>query len=126
MTMNPLAADLNHVLAHTEGLWEELRGNRIFITGATGFFGCWLLESFAWANDQLIRHLHQHKVSTRLLFGGNLVRQPAYRDIVCRKVGDLKNADFVMDRVFWIGVYPGLTAEHIQFMVETLHKLPGS
>ena len=79
-----------------------------------------------FTRDQLIRHLHQHKISTRLLFGGNLVRQPAYRDIVCRKVGDLKNADFVMDRVFWIGVYPGLTAEHIQFMVETLHKLPGS
>ena len=51
--MNPLAADLDHVLLHTQGLWEELRGQKIFITGGTGFFGCWLLESFAWANDKL-------------------------------------------------------------------------
>jgi dTDP-glucose 4,6-dehydratase len=51
--MNPLATDLEHVLARTEGLWEELRGGRLFLTGATGFFGCWLLESLLWANDRL-------------------------------------------------------------------------
>ena len=51
---NPLADDPNHIMSHTCDLWEEMRGQRIFINGAgTGFFGCWLLESFIWANDAL-------------------------------------------------------------------------
>jgi nucleoside-diphosphate-sugar epimerase len=52
-TTNRLARDLEHILTRTEPLWHELRGQRILITGATGFFGCWLLETFAWANHRL-------------------------------------------------------------------------
>lgn len=53
MTENLLAADLDYIFDSTRSLWEEIRNNRIFITGGTAFFGCWLLESFAWANEKL-------------------------------------------------------------------------
>lgn len=50
---HPLEDDLDYILLHTKGLWKELRNKKIFITGGTGFFGCWLLENFIWANDKL-------------------------------------------------------------------------
>jgi nucleoside-diphosphate-sugar epimerase len=50
---NPLASDLDFILERTRDLWEEVRGERIFITGGTGFFGCWFLESFCWINRRL-------------------------------------------------------------------------
>ena len=53
VTHNPLANDLDHIFLHTEEYWEELRNQHIFMTGGTGFFGCWLLESFLRANEQL-------------------------------------------------------------------------
>jgi nucleoside-diphosphate-sugar epimerase len=56
ITPSRLADDLDNILARTESLWDELRGQRVLITGATGFFGCWLLESFAWANRRLNLH----------------------------------------------------------------------
>ena len=72
---------------------------------------------------ELIRHLDQAKIDTRLLFGGNLTRQPAFRDVPHRKIGDLKNSDFVMNQVFWIGVYPGLAEEMLHYVVEKLWGL---
>jgi hypothetical protein len=76
-----------------------------------------------FTRDQVTRHLEAHKIGTRLLFAGNLVRQPAYRDVPHRVIGDLKNTDFVMNQVFWCGVYPGLTQEMIDYILDVFHKL---
>ncbi len=76
-----------------------------------------------FSRDAVTLHLEQHKIATRLLFGGNLVRQPAYRDIKRRVIGDLPNSDFVMNNVFWIGVYPGLGPEKIDYILSVFHKL---
>jgi CDP-4-dehydro-6-deoxyglucose reductase, E1 len=79
-----------------------------------------------FTRDQITRHLENHKIATRLLFAGNLTRQPAYQAINCRVVGDLKYSDFVMDRVFWIGVYPGLTRKKIEYIISVFHDLRGA
>ena len=72
----------------------------------------------------LVNYLEEHKIATRMLFGGNLTKQPAYTDIKYRMVGygDLRNTDLVMDNLFWIGVYPGITEEMIKYILETFAK----
>ena len=57
-----------------------------------------------------------------MLFGGNLLRQPAYEGLEYRVVGEMTNTDYVMNNVFWIGVFPGLTTEMLDFMVATIHE----
>jgi CDP-6-deoxy-D-xylo-4-hexulose-3-dehydrase len=75
-----------------------------------------------FTRDKVLRLLESRKIGTRLLFGGNLIRQPAYRGQTYRAVGDLKKSDEVMRNVFWIGVYPGLTRPMLDYVVETLHE----
>jgi CDP-6-deoxy-D-xylo-4-hexulose-3-dehydrase len=71
--------------------------------------------------SELVAYLEERQVVTRLLFGGNLVRQPAYRDVPHRVVGDLANSDFVMNSVFWVGIHPGLSDAAIDYVADVLH-----
>ncbi len=92
--MNPLAVDLDHILAHTEGLWEELRGQRLFITGGTGFFGCWLLESFAWANDKLGLGAKAVVLTRNAEVFRNKVPHVASHPAIQFHIGDVQDFDF--------------------------------
>jgi len=78
-----------------------------------------------FTRDALVRHLDAHKIGTRLLFGGNLIRQPYMRGRNYRVVGELTNADIVTDNTFWIGLYPGLGADHIEYTVDTIKQFLG-
>jgi CDP-6-deoxy-D-xylo-4-hexulose-3-dehydrase len=65
--------------------------------------------------NDLIKYLNENKIGTRLLFSGNLIKQPYMRNTNYRVHGELKNTDLIMENTFWIGLYPGLSKEHLEF-----------
>ena len=91
---NRLAEDLDNILARTEPMWNDLRGQRILITGATGFFGCWLLESFTWANRRLNLGAHAVAMSrypaTLAQRAPHLIADPA----ITLHAADVRHGDF--------------------------------
>ena len=70
--------------------------------------------------EDLLRFLDSRKIGTRLMFAGNILKQPAYKEIDFRVVGDLKNTDIVMNRTFWIGVFPGLTQKMLDYVCDSI------
>lgn len=70
----------------------------------------------------LLRFLDHRQIGTRLMFAGNILKQPAYRDVDFRVVGNLDNTDLVMARTFWVGVYPGLTPQMIAYVAESIRE----
>lgn len=70
--------------------------------------------------NDLLKYLNSNKIGTRLLFSGNLIKQPYMKDVLFKAHSNLKNTDFVMENTFWIGVYPGLSKDHLSYTIEKL------
>ena len=75
-------------------------------------------ENKRFSRSELTMYLEKNMIMTRLLFAGNVTKQPAYKDIECRIIGDLKNTDYIMNNTFFIGVYPGINDEQIRYIAK--------
>jgi len=79
-------------------------------------------ENAPFTRDEVVHCLEEKRIATRMLFGGNLIKQPAYAEMKYRQVGTLENTDLVMNNLFWIGVYPGLTREMRTYVIDVFSQ----
>ena len=75
-------------------------------------------EDAGFTRNELVNFLEEHNIATGMLFGGNLIKQPAYSDTKYKISGSLKNTDYILDNLFWIGVYPGIGKDQIKYMLD--------
>lgn len=85
-------------------------------------FPLYVRETAPFTRHQITSFLEANKLETRNLFAGNLIKQPAYKDIRCRVIGDLPISDQIMRNVFFVGVYPGLSQTKLDYMVESFES----
>jgi CDP-6-deoxy-D-xylo-4-hexulose-3-dehydrase len=86
-------------------------------------FAITVREGSPKTRNEIVRELNEFKIGTRLLFGGNLLRQPAFAGTPRRVYGELINTDIVMNDTFWIGVWPGLSLDMLDYVIERLHNV---
>jgi CDP-6-deoxy-D-xylo-4-hexulose-3-dehydrase len=107
-----------------QGLKDMILLPRVSLGSNPSWFGFLMAikPEFGIVREDLLRFLEQRKVGTRLLFGGNLTRQPAYIGRKHRISQELQNTDFVMNHAFWVGIYPGLTHEMLDYTVSCISE----
>lgn len=79
-------------------------------------------QNSGFTRNDITRYLEDNKIATRTFFAGNIIRHPSFQNVNYRICGNLDNTDYVMNNTFWIGVYPGLTKENIQYILDTFEK----
>ncbi len=113
----------DYLRARLDGLSDVLEFATVHEKAVPSWFGfpMRVRESAPFDRNALVAYLESRRIATRLLFGGNLVRQPAYRGLVYRVVGELTQTDRVMHGTLWIGCYPGLNTSMLDWIVTSLH-----
>jgi CDP-6-deoxy-D-xylo-4-hexulose-3-dehydrase len=117
----------SHLRANLKGLEEYLMLPEATKESDPSWFGFALTvrQGSPKTRNEIVQALNEAKVATRLLFGGNLLRQPAFIDTPRRVVGELTNTDVVMNDTFWIGVWPGLTIPMLDYIIANLYEILG-
>lgn len=86
-------------------------------------------DDAGFTRDRIVRHLEKNGIQTRMLFAGNLIKHPCFDEMRSKKegyrtVGSLSNTDTIMNHSFWLGVYPGMTADMVGFVIDTIRNTP--
>lgn len=79
-----------------------------------------LVNTEKFTRTQIVDYIERGYISTRMMFGGNLTRQPAYDGVRYRVFGSLENSNKILENLFWIGVYPGITKDNLKYMTEVI------
>ncbi|MBI49718.1 MAG: lipopolysaccharide biosynthesis protein RfbH [Rhodospirillales bacterium] len=126
--INKRKSNFNYLHQKMKTLEDHLLLPKSIVNSNPSWFGypITLKPNCNFTRRDITTHLENSKIGTRLLFGGNLLRQPAYRTIERRQIGNLENTDIVAENTFWIGIYPGISKEMLNYSYDTIAKFVNS
>jgi CDP-6-deoxy-D-xylo-4-hexulose-3-dehydrase len=75
-----------------------------------------------FTRNEIVKYLENNKIATRMLFAGNIICHPSFKEIKYRVYNNLRNTDFITNNTFWIGVYPGLNLKMIEYIINKIEK----
>lgn len=113
-----------HLATHLDGLKKYFRFQKPIEGANPSWFGFAITvkETAPFTRNEFVAYLEAHKIGTRLMFGGNLLKQPAYEGIAHKVFQELTNTDIIMRNTLWIGCYPGIDQERLEYIVKTIKE----